>query len=268
MTTQRTAEPTTQRLISRRTLIGSAAGVTAVALAGAGYANAQQSTPGANAPDTADVTTLMDRAREIIALVEADRASVSPDLDISRADQLLGFANDLLDQATGATATTEDEIDAQGRLALGAVSAAMGARAALVAALSSFGLPSQEAPASRGLATTHEWITESTEALTASGVTEATLALDFAEELYTAAYDAFTAGRYAEAEPLHHAANRLLRAGLVLSGELADHPLRESRGDGTGFLRRRDRRDRRDRRGDGAGIEEWGTPVDVPAPSF
>lgn len=260
----------TQRLVSRRTLIGSAAGLTAVTLAGAGYANAQQSTPGTNAPDDADVTTLMDRAREVIALVEADRASVSADLDVTRADQLLGFASDLLDQATGATATAGDAIEAQRRLAISSISAAMGARASLVAALSPFGLPSQEAPASRELATTHEWITGSTEAISASAVAEATTALGFAEDLYTAAFDAFGAGRYAEAESLHHATNRLLRASLILSGELADHPLREARGDGGGFagagvLRRRDRRDRR---GDGLGLEEWGTPVEVPAPTF
>jgi hypothetical protein len=264
---QRIESATTPRLVSRRTLIGSAAGVAAVAIAGAGYAAAQESTPEEATEEAADAT-LLERSAALIALIEADHATVAADVDVATADQLLGFAHDLLDQATGATPPDEDAAEAQDRLAVGAGVAALAARSTLLAELSPGSLPSQQAPVSRQVAATHARITESSRAVADSGVTEAAMALDIAQDLYTAAYNAYTAGSYAEARHLDQASTQMLRAALILSAELPDHRFIDmlDGADGQGNRPSFFRRNRRERRDERLSLDAWMTLVEVPAP--
>jgi len=264
MDDSRTSEPLT-RPINRRALIGGAAGLAALTLTGAGYAAAQESTPDA-AGNAADATERLDQVRALVALVGADRAAIATTVDVTTVDQLLGVANDLLNQAGSAVPADDAATEQAARLAISAGLIALGARSTLVAELSDFGLPSQQAPASRRLAATHAWLTDALDAITTPGVTDAATALQFAQDLYAASYTDYTAGRYDQAKHRDQATNQLLRAALILSGELENHRLTDSLdGAGNGRPGRFGRR-RRDRRGEHPSFEEWTTPVEVPAP--
>lgn len=278
---ERPGSPST---INRRALIGGITGATALAVAGAGIVNAQ-STPSA-AETTTRETTAATRVTTLISAVKADRDAVAGKIDATMVDRLLALATDL--QATSGSAATP----AAGTPSSGTASAtqsspmrdlaaagitASAAREEILAQLSGFGLPSQQAPVSKMLAATFETITtEGAEIKTANNA-NATSALTTAQDLYTAAHDAYGTKLYARAGRHDVAARRMVEVAKVLTGKgkSGKGRLGMLEKDASSLLKRGERGRRHDwgspvgtNRTDGSNETDSGTPVAVPDPSF
>jgi len=252
--------------ISRRALLGSVAGTTAMALVGVGVVGAQSATPSATASTTRQ-TKVSQRLTELIASVKTDRDAVAGGIDPTMVDRLLGLASDWQGLATSANAGSgSSNGESTGALRLLAASglAVLAAREEIVAQLSVFGLPSQEAHVSTMLAATYDEITAARAGITGANDANASEALTSAQDLYTAAHDAYTAKRYAQATRHDQAARRMLRGAEALAGKR--EPALGDGGRDRSKLRRRERR--RDRNSDTVPGVEQGTLVAVPSPEF
>lgn len=305
--------------IDRRHLVGGAAGVATAAtaaLALGSFVSAQTPDPtpesGSDASSSSATTSLTDRSAAIIASVQADRDALASSFDTATIDELLSLANDLQAKAVAAAETTSGGSRRDGastaatpasttatpaasdgastasspgkrRLALAAVRTARAARATLVAQLADFGLPSQQARVSRGLAGVYDGLVAVADDASTAGSEDASALVTGAEDAYTSAYEAYTAATYARATAYGEAAVALAAGAVSLLGGDGSRGPFGGRGAsgrpfvdwGDGTSGRGGRRGRGDRDGmappSSDGTTEDGddsTPVDVPKPSF
>ncbi|MGH2531965.1 MAG: hypothetical protein ACRDJW_06615 [Thermomicrobiales bacterium] len=211
---------TTASLSLRQRFAGGAIGLCLAATLGVGGALAQESeaTPEADlAPENEDVVTedapaapefevapeaetrmaeQIQAVSDTIAAVRADRDAAG-EIDATVVDQLLDRATSLLDAARQSLDGGESQ-DVP-RQTMTAQSAAMAAEALVRAQLSDYGLPSQQAGASRTLDTAYRQVKASTERTGESTDEGVTFFVTTAQELYRQAYDLYNAGTYAQA---------------------------------------------------------------------
>ncbi|MGH2558981.1 MAG: hypothetical protein ACRDJH_07950 [Thermomicrobiales bacterium] len=260
---------------SRRWMLAGIAGAGASALVGSRLAFAQDATPevGDATDDTdtpevdgaTDETTTGDSADllaavdEAIALVQADRDAVGTTADLAVVDQLLAQATAPRSRVEAATAEGEAR-----RSARAATSIAKAAGDLIEAQFAAYGLPSQEAAASRVLADSYEMIVDAGEEAADATDPDASAAIAFAQQLYQAAYDLYGAGTYAQASRTAKAAGALATVGAMLVSS-------EGVG-GFGSGRAAGRRGRGSRGGDFGGRPDGDRanqePVEVPEPVF
>jgi hypothetical protein len=201
----------------RTRLLGAAIGtclVTAVGVTGAFAQDATpepstQSTPAAGTAEAtpeqyrataAERTALAEQVQHVtdtIATVQADRDAVGGTGDWTAVDDLLAKANQLRDAAK-ATLETDDLMPARQQLGA-AEGAAMAAEALIRAQLSDYGLPSQQAGASRALVAAYNQIHETSDRVNAGTDDNAKAFATTAQGLYQTAYDLYNAGTYAQA---------------------------------------------------------------------
>ncbi len=275
--------PTSPATINRRALIGGVTGAAAlaVAVAGAGLVSAQTATPGATGSleTSTHETKLATRVTALISAVRADRDAVAAKIDATMVDRLLALASDLQGMAAPAAipssgAPSGDQTTAMRNLAASGLTAAA-AREEIIAQLSGFGLPSQQAAVSELLAATFETITTEGAAIATTNNTQATSALTTAQDLYTAAHGAYGTKLYAQAARHDVAARRLVQVAKVLTGQgklemgNLDSLEQDASQDASSRMKLRERR--RHRYSDsstGSDGSVGGTPVAVPDPSF
>lgn len=148
--------------------------------------------------------------------MRADREAAG-DVDAATVDQLLERATGLLDAARQAL----DGGDAQEapRQMTAARATAMTAEALLRAQLSDYGLPSQQAGASRTLDTAYRQIKDSTERTADATDENVTFLVTTAQALYQQAYDLYNAGTYAQAAETARVGAALGHIAGMLSGD-------------------------------------------------
>lgn len=229
-------------LSRRRMIAGTAvAGVATAFGATIAFAQSDDSTPAADSSTTTeagtpavggetettngDATDILARVDEEIAAVQADRDAAGSRADLTTVDELLTQASGLRDKAHAAT-----DADERRRLARAALATARAAGNLIEAQLSAYGLPSQQAPASRILANANERIVALGDEITAGADADADAALASAQQLYTVAYDAYNAGTYSQAAKTARVAEQLAQVAAFLSGA-------EVKGDMGGFGR-------------------------------
>ena len=282
--------------INRRALLGGIAGAATLAVGGAALVSAQSATPNATSGSSGSGSSsrgamLATRVQTELAAVEADRDAVAGKIDTAMVDRLLAFATDLEGRAStatsgtasaagtpaagGTTGSTTAQISAMRDLAAAGLTGEA-ARGEILAQLSAFGLPSQQAEVSKLLADTYSTITADAAAIKAANNADATSALTMAQDLYTSAHDAYGAGHYAQTAKGDLAAGLMLRVAKVLSGQGKLESGRGNRGGSGGAAgaappRMRERRQRQKGQKGNSGAApggESGTPVAVPSPTF
>ena len=263
----------------RRILVGMTAAGLAAAVGGS-FARAQVATPIADdsATPSADTTpgadewsNALSRVDEEIASAQADRDAIASQTDVTVVDELLSLATALRNQASSASSGSDDILTL--RLARGASAAAQAAVELIKAQMADYGLPSQQARASRILERANEVIEAFSSEVSGSTDANVTTAIQLAQRLYQTAYDRYNAGTYAEAMGTASVAAKLARIAAMLSGSL------ERRGRGRG--RRWGERERGPKYTRtqklpelGSEMDDWqhdlepDEPVDVPAPSL
>ena len=207
-----------------------------------------------------DATTAIDGAdRRDRRSAQADRDAVADQIDTTTVDALLGQAVDLRDRAQ--TAADGGDAGEARRLARAAGSTAKAAGDLVGAQLIGAALPSQEAPASRILATAFESIQAAGEAAADSTDADVAFSLSTAQALYQSAFDLYGAGAYGQAAATAAVGARLAKIAAFLANPDDGAGFGDGRGAGRRAARRTGRRTGPRR---GAGDE----PVEVPAPSF
>jgi TolA-binding protein len=263
------------------------AGAGLAAALGVTLGKAQESTPAASETPQAGTSTgnaldaLLQKLDSIISQVKTDRDAVSSTIDVSVVDQLLTKATALRDQVAS-TASTDKQQAYQ--LAQAVVALARAAAAVIQAELSNYGLPSQQARASRFVANAHGQITEISDLVSNSTDANVTESIALAQQLYRAAYDAYNAGTYTKAMALARAASAVAFAAALAGGVAAgkfgigrEGPDEEDGPFGPGMPggKKRGGRGHMERdMPDWGGQPDWGgpgeteQPVEVPAPNF
>lgn len=185
--------------------------------------------------DAAQITESIAKTREVIAAVEADRDSVTGEIDDTTINALLDQATLLLDAAEAGS--TGDDTSGLWQQVSGAREIASAARTLIVAQITYPGLPSQSDQAVRALTETHAVVTSLTESATSATDVDLGDLVTLAQETYTTAYDLNSGGAFAQATAYARAASQLSEAGLVLtgsagygSGNILKGPGRRSRG--------------------------------------
>jgi hypothetical protein len=200
----------------RTRLLGAAIGTCLVIAVGVTSAFAQEATPEPSTQSTpagtaeatpeqyrataAERTALAEHIQQItdtIATVQADRDAVGGTGDWTTVDDLLAKANQLRDAAK-ATLETDDLTPVRQQL-FAAEGAAMAAESLVRAQLSNYGLPSQQAGASRTLVAAYNQIHETSNRVNAGTDENAKAFVTTAQNLYQTAYDLYNAGTYAQA---------------------------------------------------------------------
>ncbi|MER3437796.1 MAG: hypothetical protein C4346_09545, partial [Chloroflexota bacterium] len=120
-------------------------------------------------------------------------------------------------RAQVASATTQTDVETF-QQAHAAISLARAASAVIVGELSNFGLPSQQARTSRVVAAVHGTITEIGDQVSSSADTTVPETIALAQQLYRAAYEAYSAGTYAKAGALARAAVSAAQATALAAG--------------------------------------------------
>jgi hypothetical protein len=264
--------------LSRRRVLAGAAGAGAAALLGSRLAFAQDATPdtedatddtatpevdGATEDATTDETTdLLAEVDEAIALVQADRDAVETTADLTVVDQVIAQATTL----RGRVESAADEAEAR-RAARAAIATARAAGDLIEAQLAAYGLPSQQASASRTLADAFETIDEAGTEVGESTDTDATALVTVAQQLYQSAFDLYGAGTYVQAARTARVASTLASVGVLLvtsegAGGFGPGVDGGNRGRGRGRPGPPDDGDQP--LGDESGEE----PVEVPEPTF
>jgi hypothetical protein len=220
---------------------------------------------GGTTPEGADPdergARLLDRARDALAIVEADRASLPAGADTAAIDDLIDRAEALLEGATGGEGTI--------RAALAAISVLSGAQALILGQANGSSLPSQEGGSSHALAAAYEFVSETGAELPDTGDPGIAELLALAQDLYATGYSQFNAGDYAPAARSGQAAAHLAIGARILSGESGWDA-------GDGPSHRRVRRNHRRRSAAHRALRVGVTdnllrpvePVAVPAPDF
>lgn len=230
-------------------------------------------------------TSALAWADEVIASVQADRDAVTSDIDTTEVDSLItqaGVHRDLAQTAIDGGDNTEAI-----RQAFVAAASAQAARELIETSLGYPGLPSQEARASQILASVHERVT----AVTTDSATATDPNVEFfvthAQTLYTAAYDLYGTGAFAQAIGTVHVSGELARIATALMADISQvHSIRDARGGLFGDDRRGTDRGGPGMPGlpggglgpgpglgqgpddPGEGPDSDATPVPVPAPDF
>jgi hypothetical protein len=229
----RSTEP--MRLIerSRARLLGAAVGtclVTAIGISGA-LAQEATPTPGGEATPPAQTgqaqpnhpasaaarTALAEQLQQVtdtITIVQKDRAAVTSG-DLAAVDDLLAKAAKLRDDAK--TTLAGDDVSAVPQQLLAAHGAAMAAEGLLRAQLSDYGLPSQQAGASRTLVAAYNQIKEISDRVSAANNAHAKDFATTAQNLYKTAYDRYNAGAYAQAAGTADVAARVAGIADILT---------------------------------------------------
>lgn len=197
---------------------------------------AAQATPGASSatlPATASrplpaaakeqAALLVQDATDAIAVVQRDRDAVRDTADLQVVDQLLGAATTLRDQAHAAIAA--NDASQSGRLAIAAAETARAASGLIEAQLATYGLPSQQAGASRLLLSAYYHIQEATDRTEGdpASSTDAAKLVATAQALYKTAYDLYGGGVHAQAMGTADVAARLAGIAVALVPD-DDHP--------------------------------------------
>lgn len=228
--------------LGRTRLIGAAAGAAIVASLGLSSAFAQdtatpepgsataEATPATGsdkvpAPQfdgTAEMKTrFAEQAQHVadtIATVQKDRDSVTTSTDLTAVDDLLTKANKFA--ADAKTALNSDDISSVPAKLIAAEQTARAAEDLIRAQLSAYGLPSQQAGASRTLVAAYNSIDELTKQVGDSDSEDAKALLASAQQLYSSAYDLYGAGTYAQAAATARVAAQLGEVSAALSGGL------------------------------------------------
>jgi hypothetical protein len=152
----------------------------------------------------------LQRVTDTIATVQKDRDAVTTG-DLAAVDDLLDKATRLRDDAKATLAG--DDISAVPQQLFAAQGAAVSAEALLRAQLSDYGLPSQQAGASRTLVAAYNQIKEISDRVSATDDVDAKDFAMTAQSLYKTAYDLYNAGTYAQAASTADVAARV--AGLA-----------------------------------------------------
>ncbi|MEA2527512.1 MAG: hypothetical protein QOF73_4739 [Thermomicrobiales bacterium] len=225
------------RLIERgRTrLIGATVGTCLVTAIGVTGAIAQDATPvpsGQATPSTqseqpatsehrvsaAEKTALAEQVQRVtdtIATVQQDRDSVAGTADLAAVDDLLAKATKLRD--AGKATLDGDDVSAAPRQLLAAHGAAMAAESLLRAQLADYGLPSQQAGASRTLVAAYNHIDEISKRANEGTDEDANNFATTAQSLYKTAYDLYNAGTYAQAARTAEVAAHVARIADLLT---------------------------------------------------
>jgi hypothetical protein len=238
--------------VTRRRLIGSAAGLAAATLATVGLVSAQTSTatPDASTSSSSSTTTTGtagdDQLTTFLASVKTDRDAVASSIDTTMIDQILAVANDLQTQSTTASDTDSPPVPSTSsdsttssatpaasssgtsattvapgkrQLLAAAQSSGRAARQLIVAELSAYGLPSQKVDASHSLADVYDRIKTAGTDVSGSSIADAMTLVTYAQQLYADAYDKYGAGTYAQAQGTGRAAGGLASAAETLLGK-------------------------------------------------
>jgi hypothetical protein len=201
----------------RTRLLGAAIGTCLVTAVGVTSAFAQEATPEPSTQSTpaagtaeatpdeyrataAERTALAEQVQQVtdtIATVQADRDAVGGTGDWTAVDDLLAKATQLRDAAK--TTLQSDDLSPARQQLFAAEGAAMAAESLMRAQLSDYGLPSQQAGASRTLVAAYNQIDEVSERVNAGTDENAKALATTAQNLYQTAYDLYNAGTYAQA---------------------------------------------------------------------
>ena len=152
----------------------------------------------ANAVDKVQLTESIQQLTDTIALVQTDRDSVSGTIDVTEIDELLAKATELRDAAR-ATLETDDVSTAPQAIFEG-LQSATAAHGLIEAGVSAYGLPSQQARASRVLVQAYYTIDGASSSLKEDAGANASFFTESAKRLYAQAYELYNAGTYAQAE--------------------------------------------------------------------
>ncbi|MGH2558641.1 MAG: hypothetical protein ACRDJH_06225 [Thermomicrobiales bacterium] len=166
-------------------------------------------------------TRMVEQIQAVSDTIEAVRADrdAAGEIDATIVDQLLDRATSLLDAARQSLDGGES-LDAP-RQTMAAQSAAMAAEALVRAQLSNYGLPSQQAGASRTLDTAYRQVKASTERMQESTDEGVTFFVTTAQELYRQAFDLYNAGTYAQATETARVAASLGQIAETLGSDAA-----------------------------------------------
>ncbi|MEJ7838856.1 MAG: hypothetical protein WKF81_08570, partial [Thermomicrobiales bacterium] len=208
---------------------------------------------------------LQERLETRIAVIRQDVDAVRSIIDATTIDEALATIETMMPSLVATTG--EPSINVQGRYALAAIQALHGTRSLLLGQIMYSGLPSEEAHASQSLARVYQRITAITTGIDgAASAIDVSAFVSIAQTSYTAAYDQFIAGAWAQARQTGIGAVELMSAAAVLTSDDAM---------AFGHVRPKDWMVfGRHQRGEGMmpGDRDRGreddAPVDLPAPDF
>jgi hypothetical protein len=223
-------------------LLGGAVGTCLAAAIGVSAVVAQEATPTPSASATPSATTgqppnpefggtaeektalaeAVQRVSDTIAAVQKDRDAAAGKTDLGTVDALLAQAGKLRDEAKAALQTAD--VSKAPRQLLVANEEAMAAEALIRAQLAAYGLPSQQAGASRTLVAAYNVIDEVSGRTASTTDQDSASLVTTAQGLYKAAYDLYNAGTYAQAAGTAEVAARVARLADVLTSDLATVP--------------------------------------------
>jgi len=223
---------------SRTRLLGAAIGtclVTAVGVSGAiaqdatpvpsdqatPSAQTGEATPGEYHASAAEKTALAEQLQHVsdtIATVQKDRDAVGGTGDWTTVDDLLTKATQLRDAAK--TTLEGDDVSVAPQQLFAAEGAAMAAESLIRAQLSDYGLPSQQAGASRTLVAAYNQIAEVSDRVNTGTDENAKGFATTAQNLYKTAYDLYNAGTYAQAARTAEVATQVAGIADVFSGSV------------------------------------------------
>jgi hypothetical protein len=166
---------------------------------------------GAGAFDKAQLTESIQQLTDVIAVVQKDRDSVANTIDLTEIDALLAKATELRDSAK-ATLQTDDVSTAPQAIFTGLQSAGA-AHGLIKAGVEAYGLPSQQAHASRVLVQAYYAIDEITSGLKPDADANATFFAETAKRLYSNAFELYNAGTYTQAEQTAAVAQQVATIG-------------------------------------------------------
>jgi hypothetical protein len=175
-----------------------------------------EATPRASAAEKTALAEQLQDVTDTIATVQADRDAVGGNGDWTAVDDLLAKATQMRDTAR-ATVDGDDVSAARQQLAA-AEGAAMAAESLIRAQLSDYGLPSQQAGASRALVAAYNRIAEVSDRVSAGSDDNAKGFATAAQHLYKTAYDLYNTGTYAQAARTAEVATQVAGLADVLSG--------------------------------------------------
>ncbi len=181
-------------------------------------AGTAEATPGGYRATAAERTALAEQVQHVtdtIATVQADRDAVGGSGDWTAVDDLLAKAAQLRDAAK--TTLDSDDLSPARQQLFAAEGAAMAAESLIRAQLSDYGLPSQQAGASRTLVAAYNQIDELSERVNAGTDENAKALATTAQNLYQTAYDLYNAGTYAQAARTAEVASQVAGIAGILT---------------------------------------------------
>lgn len=173
---------------------------------------------GATAVEKTRLAEAIQGLTDTIALVQADRAAVSSQIDAMEIDGLLTKATELRDAAQVTLQT--DDVSTAPQSIMAATQAASAAQALIEAQLSGYGLPSHQGQTSHVLVQAYYAIDEATALTTKDADANAAFFLETAKRLYATAYEQYNAGTFAQAERTAQVALQVAQIGTVLHGDI------------------------------------------------